>query len=121
MDGSLVMVDRRKPAHGFSDWAWQRATAMTMLIYSIVIIVRFVIDPPSTGATAWRAWFAPWMFKALTLLFLWALIYHAWLGVKEILMDYVHNTSLRAKLQMLFGVALAGYVVWATYIIWSVA
>ena len=21
------MVDRKKPAHGFSDWAWQRATA----------------------------------------------------------------------------------------------
>jgi succinate dehydrogenase / fumarate reductase membrane anchor subunit len=53
--------------------------------------------------------------------FLWALIYHAWLGVKEILMDYVHNTSLRAKLQMLFGAALAFYVVWATYIIWSLA
>lgn len=115
------MVDRRKPAHGFSDWAWQRATAVTMLIYSIIILVRFVIDPPASGAAAWRAWFTPWAFRALTLLFLWALIYHAWLGVKEILMDYVHNTNLRAKLQMLFGAALAFYVVWATYIIWSLA
>ena len=47
------MVDRRKPAHGFSDWAWQRATAITMLIYSIIILVRFVIDPPASGAAAW--------------------------------------------------------------------
>ncbi|MEY3651693.1 MAG: hypothetical protein RLZZ351_1058, partial [Pseudomonadota bacterium] len=52
MDGGLVMVDRRKPAHGFSDWAWQRATAITMLIYSIIILVRFVIDTPAPGAAA---------------------------------------------------------------------
>ena len=115
------MVDRRKPAHGFSDWAWQRATAIFMAIYSLLLGLRFFVDAPSAGYQGWTAWFAPWSFRALTLLFLFALIYHAWLGVKEILMDYVHNLSLRAKLQAIFGAALVGDALWATYILWSLS
>jgi succinate dehydrogenase / fumarate reductase membrane anchor subunit len=49
------------------------------------------------------------------------LIYHAWLGVKEILMDYVHNIDIRAKLQSVFGLVLIGDAVWAAYILWSLA
>ena len=43
------MVDRKKPAHGFSDWAWQRATAITMVIYSLLLVVRFLVDAPNAG------------------------------------------------------------------------
>lgn len=115
------MVDRRKPAHGFSDWAWQRATAIFMVFYSLLLLVRFFIDAPTAGYEAWHGWFAPISFRVLTLLFLWALIYHAWLGVKEILMDYVHNTSIRAKLQRLFGLVLVGDAVWAAYTLLTLA
>lgn len=115
------MVDRRKPAHGFSDWAWQRATAITMAIYSILIALRFLFDAPLAGSSGWKIWFVPMPFRTFTLLFLLALIYHAWLGVKEILMDYVHNTNIRAKLQTLFGGVLIGDAVWATYILWSLS
>lgn len=115
------MVDRRKPAHGFSDWAWQRATAIFMVIYSLVLVVRFFVDAPVAGYEGWQVWFAPFAFRVLTLLFLWALIYHAWLGVKEILMDYVHNIGIRAKLQRLFGLVLVGDAIWAAYTLWSFA
>ncbi len=115
------MVDRKKPAHGFSDWAWQRATAITMVVYSILLAIRFAVDAPSAGFDGWHVWFSPLSFRAMTLLFLWALIYHAWLGVKEILMDYVHNISIRAKLQSVFGLMLIGDAVWAAYILWSFA
>jgi len=115
------MVDRRKPAHGFSDWAWQRATAIFMVFYSLLLLVRFFIDAPIAGYEGWHGWFTPISFRVLTLLFLWALIYHAWLGVKEILMDYVHNTSIRAKLQRLFGLVLVGDAVWAAYTLLTLA
>jgi succinate dehydrogenase / fumarate reductase membrane anchor subunit len=115
------MVDRKKPAHGFSDWAWQRATAITMVIYSLLLVVRFFVDAPSAGFEGWHDWFLPAWFRAVTLLFLWALIYHAWLGVREILMDYVHHIGIRAKLQSLFGLVLVGDAVWAAYIVWSLA
>jgi len=115
------MVDRKKPAHGFSDWAWQRATAIFMALYSVLIVVRLLVDTPSAGFAGWHAWMSALAFRVMTCLFLWALIYHAWLGVKEILMDYVHNISMRAKLQSLFGLMLLGDAVWATYILWKLA
>lgn len=115
------MVDRRKPAHGFSDWAWQRATAITMVIYSILVGIRFFVEAPDSGYEAWYAWVLPVWFRIVTLLFLWALIYHAWLGVKEILMDYVHNLGIRCKLQTLFGFVLLGDAVMAAYILWRMA
>jgi len=114
------MVDRKKPAHGFSDWAWQRATAITMVIYSLLLVVRCFVDAPRAGFEGWHDWFLPLWFRAVTLLFLWALIYHAWLGVREILMDYVHHIGIRAKLQSLFGLVLVGDAAWATYIVWSI-
>jgi len=77
------MVDRKKPAHGFSDWAWQRATAITMVIYSLLLALRFVVDAPNFGPDGLHAWFAPFSFRGITLLFLWALIYHAWLELKR--------------------------------------
>jgi succinate dehydrogenase / fumarate reductase membrane anchor subunit len=96
--------------------AWQRATAITMVIYSLLLVVRFLVDAPNDGFDGVRhAWFAPLSFRAITLLFLWALIYHAWLGVKEILMDYVHNIAIRAKLQSVFGLVLVCDAVWAVY------
>jgi succinate dehydrogenase hydrophobic anchor subunit len=61
------MVDRKKPAHGFSDWAWQRATAITMVIYSLLLTVRFVVDAPNAGFEGWHAWFAPLSFMGLDL------------------------------------------------------
>jgi succinate dehydrogenase / fumarate reductase membrane anchor subunit len=92
-----------------------------MVIYSLLLALRFVVDAPNFGPDGLHAWFAPFSFRGITLLFLWALIYHAWLGVKEILMDYVHNIGIRAKLQSLFGLVLVGDAIWAAYILWSLA
>jgi succinate dehydrogenase / fumarate reductase membrane anchor subunit len=117
----MAMVNPKKPKHGFSDWAWQRATAIVMVIYSLLLAVRFVVEAPRSGFDGWSAWFAPPSFRAMTLIFLWALIYHAWLGIKEILMDYVHNIGIRAKLQSLFCLVLLGDAIWAAYILWSLA
>lgn len=110
----------RGTAHGFGDWAWQRATAAIMAIYSIALVARLLISPPVAGAEGWKLWMSNPPFKWLTLLFLLALIYHAQLGVKEILMDYVHDKKIRASLQNLFTAALIAYAVWSVVIVWSI-
>ena len=58
--------------------------------------------------------------RALTLLFFFALVWHAWIGVRDILKDYVPARRLRGFLQMLLRVSLIGYAVWATHIFWSI-
>ena len=54
-----------------------------------------------------------------TMLFLASLLYHAWVGMRDILMDYLHATSLRLFAQVVVGFLLAFYLVWAASILWG--
>ena len=57
--------------------------------------------------------------RLATLLFFVALLYHAWVGLRDILMDYLHATSIRLGAQVLVALALAFYLVWAAAILWG--
>jgi succinate dehydrogenase / fumarate reductase membrane anchor subunit len=54
-----------------------------------------------------------------TLLFLFALFLHAWVGVRNIFMDYIKDTGVRLILYVLVIVALVAYGVWAVQILWG--
>ena len=54
-----------------------------------------------------------------TMLFFLALLYHAWVGIRDIVMDYVKPTGLRLLLQSLVGTALVFYLVWSVSILWG--
>jgi succinate dehydrogenase / fumarate reductase membrane anchor subunit len=66
-----------------------------------------------------RAFFAGGAMRIATLLFLLALLYHAWVGVRDIIMDYIKPAALRLGLQSLVGVALASYAIWSVAILWG--
>ncbi len=53
------------------------------------------------------------------MLFFLALLYHAWVGVRDIVMDYIKPTGLRLALQFLVGAALVFYLVWSVSILWG--
>jgi succinate dehydrogenase / fumarate reductase membrane anchor subunit len=53
------------------------------------------------------------------MLFFLALLYHAWVGVRDIIMDYVKPTGIRLALQTLVGTALVFYLVWSVSILWG--
>jgi len=114
----LALVNKYSP-HGFSDWAWQRATALMMLVYIVLVFFRLMFGAPINSATSWVFWFKPFFFRLATLFFCYALIYHAWLGVKEMLIDYVRHDPLRSRLKTLFCAMLLGDAVWASFILWS--
>jgi succinate dehydrogenase / fumarate reductase membrane anchor subunit len=62
--------------------------------------------------------FANGVIKFLTFLFFVSLFYHAWIGVRDIWMDYVKPTGLRLTLHVLTVTALVGYTAWAAAILW---
>ena len=104
--------------YGLSDWLLQRLTAVVMAIYTVVALVAIIWCAPATYAD-WRAMFAGAFFRAFTMLFLIALLYHAWVGMRDILMDYIHPTGLRLALQSAVAVVLLLYVIWSASILWS--
>ena len=103
--------------YGLKDWIAQRATAIIMAVYSVLIGMVLLAVRPGTFE-AWQGVFANGLIKFLTFLFFVSLFYHAWIGVRDISMDYVKPTGLRLTLHVLTATVLVGYTAWAAAILW---
>jgi len=104
--------------YGVGDWLLQRLTALVMAIYTVAIAACLLIQAPQ-GYGGWKELFSGAFMRLGTTLFFAALAYHAWVVMRDILMDYLKATSLRLTAQVVVGVALAFYVVWAAAILWG--
>ena len=115
------MVEREiAGAHyGLRDWLAQRITAIVMALYTLLFLA-LVIGAPKLDFAAWRLLFAPQWLKLATLLFLLSVYFHAWVGMRNIVMDYIKSSSLRLALYAVVIAALAVYAGWSVQILWSV-
>jgi len=103
--------------YGLKDWIIQRATAIIMAIYTVIFLaVVGVVSPNSFEA--WRGIFAGGFMKFITFLFFLSLFYHAWIGVRDIWMDYAKPDGLRLVLMIATAAVLVGYAGWAVQILW---
>ena len=103
--------------YGLGDWLSQRITAALMALFTLVVIVQ-VLMPGPMGYDKWAAIFSsPWM-KSLTFVVVVALAYHAWVGVRNIWMDYIKPVALRLVLQVFAIVWLVGCAGWAIQVLW---
>ena len=103
--------------YGLRDWLAQRITAMIMAIYTVIAVTVLLSGRPISYAV-WKDLFAQGWMRVATLLFMASLAWHAWVGVRDILMDYVRLTGLRLAFQVLVIVLLAAYFAWAVQILW---
>ena len=103
--------------YGLRDWLAQRISAVIMAVYTLLLVVVFLKNTPLTYA-AWKDLFAQGWMRVATLLFAASLAWHAWVGVRDILMDYVKPDGLRLALQVVTLLTLAVYVGWAVQILW---
>jgi succinate dehydrogenase / fumarate reductase membrane anchor subunit len=105
--------------YGLRDWLAQRITAVILVLYTLVLL-GWLFALPELTYGSWAGMFASTWMKVLTLLALVSLFWHAWVGVRDIFMDYIKPTGLRLFLLIATIVALTGYAIWAIMILWSV-
>ena len=105
--------------YGLRDWLLQRITAIVMALYTLAF-VAFVLAATPASYEDWRTAFAHPAVKISTFLFLMSAFFHAWVGVRDIFMDYVKPFALRLFLQVLVILALIVYALWAVQLLWSV-
>jgi succinate dehydrogenase / fumarate reductase membrane anchor subunit len=104
--------------YGTSGFLIQRFTAVIMALYTLALFVCLAWHGPASYAD-WKALFAGSVFRVGTMMFFAALLYHAWIGMRDIFMDYVKPMGLRLTLQFAVVVALLSYLVWAASILWG--
>jgi succinate dehydrogenase / fumarate reductase membrane anchor subunit len=104
--------------YGLRDWLLQRVTAVVMIAYTVLFAGVVVWNGGLDHAT-WRAVFAHRGLQLASFLFMLALLWHAWVGVRNILMDYVKPVAIRLALQATVIGALAAYAGWTIQILWG--
>jgi succinate dehydrogenase / fumarate reductase, membrane anchor subunit len=105
--------------YGLKEWILQRVTATVMVLFTIILLVDYLI----TGSATYEGWsslFSNQFMKLLTLLTFLSLFYHAWIGMRDIWMDYIKPVSVRLTLQVLTVLYLVACAAYAVQILWKV-
>jgi succinate dehydrogenase membrane anchor subunit len=105
--------------YGLTDWLIQRISAVVLGICTPVLALTLLTHRP-LNHESWKALFAHQWMRVLVLLFLLSMFAHAWIGVRDILMDYVHPVAIRLTLEALVVIMLVVYALWALAILWGV-
>lgn len=117
----MVSATKKIPVgahYGWQDWLAQRVTAVIMVLFSAVIIGFFMFKS-GVNYAEWKELFRSQLFRILALLFLFSVYYHAWIGIKDVLMDYVKPAGVRVTLQVAVLLFLLACSIWSVTIIWG--
>lgn len=120
MDGGENMVNRVVVGahYGLRDWLVQRISAVIMALYTVVL-VGYLLLQPRLNYDVWTELFSSQMMRSFTLLFLLSLFYHAWLGVRDIVMDYIKSAGVRLTIHTVVILLLMLYTIWSVQILWG--
>lgn len=105
-----------RKASGLKAWAIQRLTAVYLALFFLYLVLKLMFGAPADYA-AWRSWLADPVVSIATLVFFAALLLHAWIGVRDILIDYVWHTAARVGLLALVALVLVGSGLWAAQVL----
>lgn len=110
---------------GLYDWLIQRVSAVILAAYTIFIVV-FLVTTPEVTYAEWKALFGHFWMRFFSLLTLFSLIAHAWIGLWAVLTDYVtpltlgnKATGVRLFLQLVLAVITLAYLLWGIEILWG--
>jgi succinate dehydrogenase / fumarate reductase membrane anchor subunit len=101
---------------GLRPWLIQRLSAVYIALFIVYVAVTVAVSG-DTGYQQWRSWLFHPANTIATGLFIIALLMHAWVGMRDIVLDYIHNTLLRMLAFTLIIVVLAASGLWSAKIL----
>jgi len=108
--------------YGTLDFIAQRITAIILAVYTLILIIGLFCMPAYTYEN-WKALFNFRLYavpvgQILAMLAFLSLAWHAWIGVRDIWMDYVKPVGVRILLQVLTILWLLASIVYFAQILW---
>ena len=101
-----------RQASGLKAWAIQRLTAIYIGLFSLYLVAVLLFAAPA-DYPAWKAWVGSPVVSIALMLFIFSILMHAWIGVRDVLIDYIHPIAVRAALLGLIALALVAMGLWA--------
>lgn len=122
--------------YGMRDWLSQRVTGVIMALFTVALLVQFLLPAYArdlsgerlrdsagafvrlTGYDKWAGIFSTQWMKVLTFVVIVSLAYHAWVGMRDVWMDYVKQAGMRLVMQVFTICWLVGCIGWAIQVLW---
>jgi succinate dehydrogenase / fumarate reductase membrane anchor subunit len=104
--------------YGLRDWLAQRITAALIALFTLIVLAQLLIGKGEIGYDKWAGLFTSQWMKSLTFAVIVALIYHVWIGMRDIWMDYIQPVGIRLALQVFTIVWLVACAGWAIQVLW---
>jgi len=104
--------------YGIGGWLVQRVTGAVVALY--VVLLLAILFRPGMDLSGWQVVFHRTSFRLATFVALMATFAHAWVGMRDIIMDSLRSTAVRLTAEIVVIVALVLYAGWAIQILWGV-
>lgn len=96
---------------GLRPWIIQRMTAVYIAVFVIYFAVSIASMDPIT-AVSWKSWVQSPSNTIFLGLFLIAVLWHTWIGVRDVILDYFPNVVARLFALTLVAAVLVGSLLW---------
>ena len=106
--------------YGLRDWLAQRVTAALMALFTLLVLAQVMFSKGPIGYDKWAGIFSSQWMKVLTFTIIIAMLYHVWVGMRDIWMDYIKSVGLRLSLQVFTLVWLIACAGWGIQVLWRV-
>ena len=101
---------------GLSPWVIQRISAVFLTLFTIYILVSVYC----VEVVSYEAWLV-WLFAPLNIILVGlsaiALLFHAWVGMRDVVLDYIHPVMLRIFFLVFFASILVACGLWIARIL----
>lgn len=107
-------------AQGFRAWLWQRLTAIYIGLYLLVMSISLLLTTDRITYEQWHHWISQPYINVSLVLFFYAVLFHAWVGIRDIVIDYIKPVSLRLFVLTCIASGLFVMTIWVSLILMTV-
>jgi len=96
---------------GLNAWVLQRASAVYLLLFTLIMPASiFYLDIGNVAA--WQAFIFSPLVAVAWLIFFASLLAHAWVGIRDVVLDYIHPFSVRLIILAMIALYLIAMMFW---------
>ncbi|HGX93977.1 MAG TPA: succinate dehydrogenase, hydrophobic membrane anchor protein [Candidatus Tenderia sp.] len=103
-------------ASGYRAWLLQRVSAIYMVLFLLYFVFSWLVSSPANYAE-WKGWMERLPMALATTLFFLLLLGHAWVGIRDVLIDYIKPAGLKFSLLMLVAFAIIAMGLWVVNVL----
>ena len=100
-----------RSSSGMRAWMIQRISAVYLAGFMLLVFFYLLLHPLHNWLE-WRAWVAHPLVNVSLGLFFVALLFHAWIGMRDVVMDYVKPFILRLSVLIVIAGGLVALGIW---------